>query len=110
MAIPGLDTRKQMGKYSLQPVRHTKSDEKRKDAVRDPTKIYIGTYSLCILVLKSMRADNPSSVLNKVIKLLGQMKQINDRERYIEKTIVKNNLLTSQLTGKMLRESVVLLS
>jgi hypothetical protein len=42
-----------------------------------------------------MRANKPSSVLNKVIKLLGQMKQINDRERYIEKRIVKNNLLTS---------------
>jgi hypothetical protein len=70
-----------MGKYSLHPVRHTKSDETRKDVTRHPTKIYIGTYSLCILVLKRMRANKPSSVLNKVIKLLGQMKQINDRAR-----------------------------
>jgi hypothetical protein len=67
MAIPGLDTIKQIGKYSLQPVRDTKSDETKKDVARNPTNIYIGTYSLRILLLKSMRANKPSNVFIKII-------------------------------------------
>jgi hypothetical protein len=39
MAIPGLDTIKQIGKYSLQPVRPTKSDDTKKDAARNPANI-----------------------------------------------------------------------
>jgi hypothetical protein len=43
MAIPGLDKIKQIGKYSLQPVRPTKNDETKKDMARNPTYIYMGT-------------------------------------------------------------------
>jgi hypothetical protein len=67
MAIPGLDTIKQIGKYSLQPVRPTKSDETIKDVARNPMNIYMVTYFLRILVLKSMRANKPSNVFIKVI-------------------------------------------
>jgi hypothetical protein len=48
-----------------------------------------------------MKANRPSSVFIKVIKLLGQIKQINDRARYSEKSIVKITLLILKFAGKI---------
>jgi hypothetical protein len=80
MAIPVQDTicKNIRGSPS---VRATKSDETKKDIARNPAYIYIGTYSLRILVPKSIRANKPSNMIIQVIKKLGLVKRYNDRAR-----------------------------
>jgi hypothetical protein len=59
MAIPVFD-RIQRKTTIPDPVRDIKSDEIRVNMERNPINIYIGTYSMRILVLTIMRANNPS--------------------------------------------------
>jgi hypothetical protein len=87
--------------YKRIPVRPTKSDEISKNVTRNPTNIYIGTYSLLTLVLKSMSANKPRIKGNKFNIILLNKKSINVIARYSEKSIVKNIFLTLYLAGKI---------
>jgi len=52
-----------------------------------------------------MRANKPSKTGIKVTTLMAKIKENNDRVRYSEKSIVKKNLLTFKLAGKIVLDS-----
>ncbi len=102
MAIPELGTIDKEGGYGDRP---TKSAVTREDVTRSPPNIYIGTCSRRIMVPKSMRANEPRNQFIIFSTPMSQIKLINDRARYSEKSIVKNDFLTLYLGGTTAVES-----
>jgi hypothetical protein len=90
MAMPALDRINKTGINTRRaPVRPTINDEISKNVTRDPVYIYIGTSSLLILVLKSIRANNPRIKGDKFVIILLNKVPNDDIAIYNEKSIVE---------------------